>query len=256
MSVEQGKRLAARKAADEHVFDGMILGVGSGSTVVYVVERVAERVHQEQLSIQCVPSSFQARQLLFQHRLPLIELAQLAHLGRQIDVTIDGADEIDCELNLIKGGGGCALQEKIVASASKRMVVVADYRKRSQSLNTCFDFVPLEIAPMAAEYIAAVLNDRQSQLAGDLARIGITVDKATMRMAKAKAGPCVTDNGNLLVDVKFNGGLGNKVGKLERRLLRIAGVIEVGLFVGLACRAYIGEEDGSVSVMELPQASA
>lgn len=111
MSVETAKKLAAYKAVDECVRDNIVLGIGSGSTVVYAVERLAERINKEHLNIICIPTSFQARQLILQNKLQLGEL----EINPEIDCVIDGADEVDADMTLIKGGGGCLLQ--VISSA-------------------------------------------------------------------------------------------------------------------------------------------
>lgn len=108
MSLEIAKKLAARKAVDDCVKDNSVLGIGSGSTIVYAVERLAERVQLEKLNVLCVPTSFQARQLIVQNNLQLTDL----EINPTLDCAIDGADEVDANLTLIKGGGGCLLQVK------------------------------------------------------------------------------------------------------------------------------------------------
>lgn len=125
-SLESAKRAAAFKAVDVHVKDGAVIGVGSGSTVVYAVERLAER----NLRVTCVPTSFQAKQLLAEKNLTIGDLDANPRLA----VCIDGADEVDSNLNLIKGGGGCLLQEKIVASCADELIIIADYTKDSERL--------------------------------------------------------------------------------------------------------------------------
>lgn len=106
MSLESAKKIAAEKAVNEHVKDNLVVGIGSGSTIVYAVNRLAERVKSENLNVVCIPTSFQAKQLILQNKLKLGELETYP----DIDVAIDGADECDKELNCIKGGGGCLLQ--------------------------------------------------------------------------------------------------------------------------------------------------
>lgn len=106
MSLEKAKQLAAIKAVDECVKDNTVIGVGSGSTIVYAVQRLKERVHSEKLNVICVPTSFQARQLIIKAQLVLGEL----EINPVLDVAIDGADEVDSDMTLIKGGGGCMLQ--------------------------------------------------------------------------------------------------------------------------------------------------
>ena len=146
MSVEAAKALAGAAAVDNHIDkDTSVVGVGSGSTIVYAVKRLAERVKEEGLTVRCVPTSFQARQLIVSHGLVLTDLER----EPRIEVTIDGCDEADTDLALIKGGGGCQTQEKIVAAYSDKFVVIADYRKKSNMLGEAWDYVPIEVVPMA-----------------------------------------------------------------------------------------------------------
>ncbi|MHA1734661.1 MAG: ribose 5-phosphate isomerase A [Promethearchaeota archaeon] len=232
MSVETAKKKAGYAAVDDHVKDGMLLGVGSGSTVAYVAERLGQLVKVEGWSVECVPTSYQSYQLCVEHGLPLTNLDEHPVL----DLDIDGADEVDAALNLIKGGGGCLLQEKIVADASKEMVVVADYRKDSRKLGEKWKRgVPVEVVPLA-----------HVPVMGKLESLG---GKPVLRMAKAKAGPLVTDNGNFIVDVDFGEIEPARVASLHREMVLIPGVVETGFFVGRANVAYFGMEDGSVKVV-------
>jgi ribose 5-phosphate isomerase A len=114
MSLEIAKKIAAYKAVDEHITDNLVVGIGSGSTIVFGVQRIAEKVRNENLNIICIPTSFQAKQLILENGLTLGELESFP----SIDVAIDGADESDTELNLIKGGGGCLLQVKAIHKLS------------------------------------------------------------------------------------------------------------------------------------------
>jgi len=226
--IESAKRQAATQAVDEFVKDGMTVGIGSGSTVVYVVDRLVERVRKENLTgIVCVPTSFQAIQLITEGGLTLSDLSRTPEL----DVCIDGADEVDAQLNLIKGGGGCQTQEKIVASCAKRFIVVADYRKDSAVLGEKWKKgVPLEVVPMAYQ---PILNKIKSF--GGVGKI---------RMAQSKAGPVVTDNGNMVIDADF--GLVKDPADLNDKLLRLPGIVETGLFINMAEKVFIGNKDGSV----------
>ncbi|GBG27562.1 Ribose-5-phosphate isomerase [Hondaea fermentalgiana] len=227
--VEKAKDLAARAAVDEFVKDGMAVGIGSGSTIAYGVVRLAERVKEEGLKVVCVPTSFQAKQLITENNLPLSDLEN----HPQLDVAIDGADEVDDDLNLIKGGGGCQTQEKIVASCAKTLVICADYRKDSKALGEAWlKGIPIEVIPIAYVPIMAKLK-------------AMSAETVTLRMAKAKAGPCVTDNGNLIIDAHF--GQIKDPAKLEAQLNGIPGVVCTGLFVGMAVKVFFGQEDGSVT---------
>ncbi|KAI8921494.1 ribose 5-phosphate isomerase A-domain-containing protein [Entophlyctis helioformis] len=228
--LEQAKRLASFRAIDEQVSPSThIIGIGSGSTIVYAVERLAERVKTDpSLSIKaCIPTSFQAQNLILEAGLPLGTLNQYP----SIDVAFDGADEVDASLHCIKGGGACHLQEKLVASNAARFFLVADYRKNSSVLGTQWkQGVPLEVIPSV--YIP-VMN-----------KIKAMGGNPVLRMAVKKAGPVVTDNGNFVVDADF-GQIADPVA-LNTRLLDVPGIVETGLFCGMANGAYFGMPDGTV----------
>jgi ribose 5-phosphate isomerase A len=252
--VESAKREAARRAIDELIPAAAAaaaaagasapvrVGVGSGSTIVYAIQRLAERVQDpaERLQVVCVPTSFQSRNLLVDSGVPLAEL----NACPELDVALDGADEFEPRsLSCVKGGGACQTQEKLVASAARVFVLVADSRKLAPAglLTTWRKGVPLEA--LALGYVTVM--QRLREMGGE----------PTLRMAGAsKAGPCVTDNGNLVIDVDFGAGSGLSAAGLggpeevHRRLKLIPGVVETGLFPHLATRAYVGNEDGTVSV--------
>ena len=225
--IELGKKNAANKAVEENIKEGMILGIGSGSTVVYAVKKIAEINRAKNMDLKCVPTSFQSRQLIVGNGLTLVSLDQYP----VIDLDIDGADEIDKSLNLIKGGGGCLVQEKIIASASKKLVIIADYTKKSEFLGENWkNGVPIEIIPLAHVPIMKKLE-----------KFGGT---PVLRMAQAKAGPVVSDNGNFIIDADF--GIIKNPLDLNLKLLQIPGVVDSGLFLGMAHTAYIGQKDGTV----------
>ncbi|KAG7511226.1 ribose-5-phosphate isomerase [Solea senegalensis] len=231
---EEAKKLAAHAAVDNHVQNNQVVGVGSGSTIVYAVDRLAERVRQEKLNIVCVPTSFQARQLILQHSLTLSDLDR----HPELDVAIDGADEVDADLTLIKGGGGCLTQEKIVAGCAKHFVVIADFRKDSKSLGEQWKKgVPIEVIPMAYVPVSRAI-------------VKCFGGEVNLRMAVSKAGPVVTDNSNFLLDWKFERAHNWK--EVNTAIKMIPGVVDTGLFVGMAERAYFGMEDGSVQVRDPP----
>ncbi|XP_024882071.1 ribose-5-phosphate isomerase [Temnothorax curvispinosus] len=230
--IENAKKIAAYKAVDEYVQNNTAIGIGSGSTVVYAVQRLAERVKEEGLSVICVPTSFQARQLVLDSHLTLGDL----ETHPQLDCAIDGADEVDENLNLIKGGGGCMLQEKIVACCAKRLIIIADYTKISQRLGEHYKKgIPIEVVPMAYVPIQRRIENRY----GGIVKI---------RMAVAKAGPVITDNGNFILDWKFPQDV-TCLNKTNNEISLIPGVIETGLFLNMAEKAFFGMPDGSV--MEL-----
>jgi len=230
MSVEASKELAGRTAVDNHVaVDTRVVGIGSGSTIVYAVKRLAERVKEEDLNLRCIPTSFQARQLIQQNGLVLSDL----ETDPRIDVTIDGCDEADDALTLIKGGGGCQTQEKVVASYSNKFVVIADYRKASSKLGQAWDYVPIEVLALAYRPLMARIEE---QLGG----------RCEVRMAKAKAGPVVTDNGGMIIDWYWDKNSEKSWRDVESALHGMPGLVETGLFVGMANTAYFGMQDGTV----------
>ncbi|TPX58449.1 ribose-5-phosphate isomerase [Powellomyces hirtus] len=265
--VAEAKRKASYAAINEHVTaDTKVIGIGSGSTVVFCVERLAQRMKSESLSLQaCIPTSFQAKQLIIEAGLPLSELNQ----HPTIDVAFDGADEVDTSLNCIKGGGACQLQEKLVASCAKKFVIVADYRKDSTVLGQQWkNGVPLEVIPMAYVSILEVAygtihpphyllfpNGAPSPtyhytfFSTHFQKLKALGGKPTLRMATRKAGPVVTDNGNFVIDADF-GNIKDPVA-LEKDLISIPGIVETGLFCNMATWAYFGMDNGEVKTRKL-----
>ena len=229
--IEIGKKNAAIKAVEENVKKNMIIGIGSGSTIVYAVKIIAEMNRKELLNVKCIPSSYQSYQLILNNGLELASMDQYP----EIDLVIDGADEIDKNLNLIKGGGGCLVQEKILASNSKNLVIIADFRKNSEKLGMNWKKgVPIEVIPMA--YVP--LMKKLEKMGG----------KPILRMAQSKSGPLITDNSNFIIDVDF-GIIDNPV-VLNNKILPIPGVVDTGFFINMASKAYIGQKDGKVLVLQ------
>ncbi len=229
--VEIGKKNAAIKAIDDNIKENLVIGIGSGSTIVYAVNRIGELNKKRELNLKCIPSSFQARQLIIDNNLNLVSMEQYP----EIDIDFDGADEIDQNLNLIKGGGGCLVQEKILASNSKETIIIVDYRKNSTHLGENWKKgVPIEVIPMAFN----PLLKKFSKMGG----------KPILRMAQAKAGPLVTDNNNFIIDVNF-GVIKNPL-ELNKQLLNIPGVVDTGLFIDLATKVYIGQENGEILILK------
>ncbi|MBX9862974.1 MAG: ribose-5-phosphate isomerase RpiA [Hyphomicrobium sp.] len=230
MSVKDHKLAAARRALG-FVEPKMRLGLGTGSTASLFVELLAAEV-QSGLSVLCVPTSEETRALAAKLGVPLTTLDETPLL----DLTIDGADEVDGELRLIKGGGGALLREKIVATASDRMIVIADESKRVDKLGT-FP-LPVEVVRFGVtatrNMIEMLAHDSGCQ--GDI----------TLRLARDGT-PFVTDGGNYIFDCSF--GSVDDPESLDEALKFIPGVVENGLFLGIADVAIIGGADG-VSVLE------
>jgi ribose 5-phosphate isomerase A len=182
------KQIVANAAVKE-VKDGMILGLGSGSTAALMIKSLAEQIRLGKLkNISGVPTSFQSEVLALELNIPLIDLASVS----QIDLAIDGADEVDPDFQLIKGGGACHVREKLVASKANKLLIVVDETKLVQNLNQVFP-LPVEVLPSAWKQVKDIISEMS----------GIS----NLRMALKKAGPVVTDQGNLILDVLFNDGI-------------------------------------------------
>ncbi|SFR35528.1 ribose-5-phosphate isomerase [Halogeometricum rufum] len=213
------KRRAAERAA-ELVSSGATVGLGTGSTAAFAI-RALGRAVADGADVRGVATSFASRELAREVGIPLVSLDEVS----TVDVAIDGADQLDADLNLIKGGGAAHAREKIVDAMADRFVVVADPSKVTETLDRT---VPLEVLPDARTAVAA----RVETLGGE----------ATLRRADRKDGPVVTDNGNLVLDCAF--GAVADPASLATDLSATPGVVEHGLFVGVADEAYVGTDDG------------
>ncbi len=221
------------RAAANLIQSNSIVGLGTGSTTAYAIQFIGDRLKSGEIKdIVGVPTSFQAEVLSKQYGIPLSTLDAIDH----IDIAIDGADEVDPQKNLIKGGGGAAhTREKVVDYLANQFIVVIDSGKLVNKLGSVFA-VPVEVIPMA---VTPVMNA--------IAKLG---GKPELRMGVKKAGPVVTDQGNLVVDVKFDD-IPDPV-NLEKTLNNIPGVLENGIFVNCADKVLIGEvKDGKPVVREM-----
>jgi ribose 5-phosphate isomerase A len=227
--VEAAKKDAAL-AAVKHVKDGFIVGLGSGSTAAYAIEALGERVKKENLKILGVPSSYQAFSLAVQNKIPITTLEE----HPTVDVNIDGADQIDPRLNLIKGMGAALAREKIVAAASKLNIIIADEKKKVKVLGENNHPVPMEVLPFAISLVIRRLEN-----------IG---GKPVLRETKGKLGPVISDNGNAIMDVTF--GPIADTAKLAREMKMIPGVVETGLFIGLIDIVYVGAVAGTEKLVQ------
>lgn len=226
--IDAAKYAAACRAA-ELVDDGMKLGLGTGSTAVWFVRKLSERIQEEGLRIKGVPTSSRTAEQARALGVPLATLDEL----RWLDMTIDGADEFDGDLNLIKGGGGALLQEKIVATASDRMVVIADKTKVVETLGA-FP-LPVEVIPFGWRTTSALIQEL-------LAGLDVLGQKVVMRMAGDA--PYVTDEGNHILDLHLK-----RIGdarQVAMLLNQIPGVVENGLFIDICDTVIIGHGDGRV----------
>ena len=215
-------KIAVAKAAVDQIEDGMVLGLGSGSTAALMIKSLGEKLKEGSLrDIVGVTTSFQGEVLATQLGIPLKAFSAVS----QIDLAIDGADEVDPAFQLIKGGGACHVQEKLVASLADRFVVVVDSTKIVKKLNLDFR-LPVEVLPSAWQLVQK--------------RIKSLGAEASLRMAKKKAGPIVTDQGNLVLDVAFSNGIEDPEA-LEKQLNNFPGVLENGLFINLTDEVLVGE---------------
>ncbi|MBW2029264.1 MAG: ribose-5-phosphate isomerase RpiA [Deltaproteobacteria bacterium] len=216
------KQKAALKAV-EFVESGMVLGLGTGSTVRYALEAIGERVREGSLKgIVGIPSSKDTEKKSQDLGIPLTSFQE----HTTIDLTIDGADEVDPDLNLIKGGGGALLREKVIAQASRRNIIIVDEGKLSPCLGTLFQ-VPVEVIPFAWALEAAYIE-----------RLG-----ARVNLRKAPDGKVYeTDQGNVILDCRF--GPIKEPEKLALDLCKRAGIVEHGLFLGLASDVIVAGKDG------------
>jgi ribose 5-phosphate isomerase A len=215
---EDAKKHAALEAV-KHIRNGQIIGLGSGSTAAYAIQEIGKIVRKKKWHVLAVPTSYQAFLLAVNSHIPVTTLDE----HPQVDITIDGADQIDPDLNMIKGMGGALVREKIVASASKQEVIVADETKLVKKLGVNHP-VPVEVLPSAAVVIMLKIRE-----------IG---GKPVLRTGTGKVGPVVTDNGNFLLDVSM-GKIRNPE-ELDTKLHSIPGVVETGLFIDLADMVYVG----------------
>ena len=207
---EQEKLMAARKAV-AYVKDGDIVGLGTGSTAKFAIEALGQKI-KEGLQIKGVPSSLQTQVLAVEAGIPLLELGQV----KEIDISIDGADEFTADLNLIKGGGGALFREKIVASLSKNRIIIVDSSKKVDKLGAFK--VPVEVIPTALSYVFQQLE----KLHG-IGQLRLKDDQIF-----------VTDNRNHIIDVDF--GLIDEPEKLAVSLNQIDGLLAHGLFINLTSK--------------------
>jgi ribose 5-phosphate isomerase A len=220
------KQRAGLRAA-EFINDGMTVGLGTGSTAFWMVERLGERVRDEGLRVRCVPTSRRTEEQARSLGLPLVSLGEVLEL----DLAIDGADEIGPGLALIKGGGGALLREKLVASAARRFVVIADASKKVEMLGR-FP-LPVEVVQFAWEVTARRVA-------------AVTSAEAVLRRDE-RGEAYLTDNGNLILDCLC--GEISDPARMERELKSLTGVVECGLFVAMADLALVASED-DVEIIE------
>jgi ribose 5-phosphate isomerase A len=236
--IDTAKFVAAKRACD-YVQSGMRLGLGTGSTAAWLVRCLGEMVREEGLKITGVPTSTRTAELARQVGINVVSLDE----AKWLDLTIDGTDEFDAELNLIKGGGGALLQEKIVATASDQMIVIADKTKQVESLGA-FP-LPIEVVPFGWQTTKALIEETLSSL-------DVLGDSSTIRMNGES--PFVTDEGNFILDLHL-GRIGN-ARQFAMVINQIPGVVENGLFIDICDIVIIGHGDGRVEVKDINEGTS
>ncbi len=214
-------KLNAGYAAAELVKDGQVLGLGTGSTTHYFIEKVGQRVKEEELELLGIPTSYQSFLLAKKWNIPCTTLNEYS-----IDLAVDGADEADPQKNLIKGGGAAHTLEKIVDYSAKELIIIADESKEVEKLGA-FP-VPLEVIKEATQPVIGALTDMGAN--------------PVIRMGVQKDGPVITDNGNFIIDAKFPT-IDSPV-DMEIELNTIPGVVENGIFTEMVDKVIFGTENG------------
>jgi len=236
MNLDDQKVLVAHTAIDKLISEGLIhsgmkIGLGTGSTAMPAVKRLAEYIAKGTLKdIAAVPTSFQTSIACEEFNIPIYSLSS-GRINGSLDLTIDGADEIDSKKNLIKGGGAALLREKIIAYNSERFVVIGDETKSVKSLGIHFP-LPIEIVPEAR---LSIMKKLEAYGVSMIIRDGIR-----------KKGPVITDNGNFILDIKWPPTAKINPVKLEGELNTIPGIIENGFFTQKLPRVFLSKADGSV----------
>jgi len=232
MTGEDLKTLAKRRVGEQAaslVESGMVVGLGTGSTAAFAIEAIGRRIRTEGLRVTGVPTSFSAAELARRAGVPLVSLDEVA----RIDVALDGADEVDPRLNLIKGRGAAHLREKIVESFADRFIVLVDESKIVQRLGQNSP-VPIEVVPFGWRLVERELV----RLRGEV----------RVRIGSGKDGPVMSDQGNLIADVRF--GPIEDAAALNAALAGIPGLVGHGLFVDIADQVWVGADDGKVRIVQ------
>ncbi|MDI6881747.1 MAG: ribose 5-phosphate isomerase A [Methanothermobacter sp.] len=217
------KKMVAYKVAEE-IRDGQVVGLGTGSTARYFIERVGMRIQKEELDILGVPTSYQSLFLARDWEIPITSIME-----HDVDVAVDGADEVDKNLNLLKGGGAAHTQEKIIDYSASEFIVIVDDSKLTDKLKRP---VPVEVIPASSRLVCEELNSMGAE--------------AKIRTSDAKDGPLITDNGNFVIDADF-GPIDDPPG-LEYEINNIPGVLENGIFSRGVDRVIVGTRDGIIEL--------
>lgn len=242
ISQDELKKLVGYKAVDDYVTSGMVVGLGTGSTAYYAVERVGQKLKSGELKdIVAIPTSVRTKEQAESLGIPLVTL----DTHSKLDVAIDGADEVDPELNLTKGGGGALFREKIVEVCAEKFIVIVDESKLCSGLGPGFP-IPVEIVPFCHEHTMRVIGALPScQGSRPVLRLG---SAANNKIDGDE--PAVTDNGNYIVDLHFDTPIKDPT-TMGKELKNVVGVVDHGLFCGMATAVIIAGKDG-ITVKEAP----
>ncbi|KUK01465.1 MAG: Ribose-5-phosphate isomerase A [Methanobacteriaceae archaeon 41_258] len=217
------KKMVAYKAA-EQIKDGQVVGLGTGSTARYFIEKVGMRIRKEELDILAVPTSYQSLFLARDWEIPITSIME-----HDVDVAVDGADEVDKDFNLLKGGGAAHTQEKIIDYSASEFIVIVDDSKLTDKLDKP---VPVEVIPASSRLVCEELNSMGAEV--------------KIRISDAKDGPLITDNGNFIIDADF-GPIEDPI-NLEYEINNIPGVLENGIFSRGVDRVMVGTRDGIIEL--------
>ena len=227
--LEDAKRRAVLKAL-QPVRNGWIIGVGSGTTTSFAIAEISRLVKTKRFELSIVPTSHQIEHLAIAHGLRIRAINEV----HAVDYAIDGADQVEVpSLNVVKGGGGAMLREKIVDSSAHKLVIVVDERKLAKHLGEKQP-IPLEVLPLAYKSVQVKITNMGG--------------RARLRESTGKVGPVVTDNGNFILDADF-GRIAYPT-QLDHRLKMLPGVLETGLFLKMVDCVYVGRKDGKVEVLQ------
>ncbi len=236
--IDKAKFVAAKQAS-EYVLSGMKVGLGTGSTAEWLVQCLGEMVREEGLKIKGVPTSKRTGLLAHKVGIEVISLSE----AKWLDLTIDGTDEYDSDLTLIKGGGGAHLREKVVATASERMIVIADATKKVDTLGA-FP-LPVEVVPFGLPVTQALIEET-------LTGIDVLGREVTLRMNGTD--PFVTDEGNFILDLHLKRIANPR--QLSLVINQIPGVVENGLFIDICDVVIVGHGDGRVTTRDITNDTA
>ncbi|KAG0521315.1 hypothetical protein BDA96_08G149900 [Sorghum bicolor] len=242
LTQDELKRVAAHRAV-EFVEPGMTLGLGTGSTAAHALDRLGDLLRAGALpGVAGVPTSLKTEAHAARVGIPLLPLA-----GAGIRLSIDGADEVDPDLNLVKGRGGSLLREKMVEGAGDRFVVIVDESKLVPRLG-CTGAVPVEVIPFGASHTLGLIRKVFDGVPGFHGRLR-TVPAAAKGDGDGSDAPFRTDNGNYIVEMFFEDGIRGDLRDISDSLLRITGVVEHGMFLGMATTVIVANKDGTVTVI-------